>query len=87
MRRALLVLAVLVLLAAGAAGQSVNPATLRPENLRFRVVANEPLSGGNTIVPGTQVWIVRDMRAGHCFTLFFIGTSSAVTGPAACPEK
>jgi hypothetical protein len=65
---------------------AINPQSLRPENLRFRVIGNEPISGGNTIVPNTQVWVIKDTKSLQCYTLFFIGNSGSVTGPAACPE-
>jgi hypothetical protein len=64
----------------------IRPESLRPENLRFRVMGNEPLSGGNTIVPNTQVWVIKDTKSQQCYTLFFIGATGGVTGPATCPE-
>ena len=65
---------------------AVHPDLLRPERLRFRLLGNEPISGGNTIVPNSQVWVIRDTKSGACFTVFLIGASSSVAGPMACPD-
>lgn len=58
-----------------------------PEQLRFRLVGDEPIAtaDGRSIVNGHKVLVFRDTGSARCYVAFIAGTSISATGPAACP--
>ncbi len=58
-----------------------------PEQLRFRLVGDEPIATGDgrSIVNGYKVLVFRDTGSARCYVAFIAGVSISATGPAACP--
>lgn len=53
----------------------------------FRLLAEDGIMRPDqpSYVAGTKVWTVADTRTGQCYVLFLVATSTAVSGPVACP--
>jgi hypothetical protein len=58
-----------------------------PEQLRFRLVSDEPIATGDarSIVAGYTVMVFRDTARGQCYIAFVSGAAISATGPSACP--
>lgn len=62
--------------------------TIKPETLRFRLVAYEPIAApdGKSAVNGWQIAVFRDAKAGdQCYIAFLSGSAMSMTGPGICP--
>ena len=62
-------------------------AIVKPEQLRFHIVGDEPLAtpDGRNFANGWKVFVLRDMKADQCYVSFVAGSAMSTTGPAACP--
>jgi hypothetical protein len=58
-----------------------------PEQLRFRLVGDEPIAtaDGRNIVAGYKVMVFRESGSGRCYVTFVAGAQLSATGPSACP--
>ena len=61
--------------------------TPRPEELRFQLLANEPVAAidGRGVVPGVSTLFIRDRATGQCFVAVSLGNSVGLS-PATCAK-
>jgi hypothetical protein len=94
MRLRLLIVGAVIGLAAGLAWPFVMSAraqltqTTAAEQLRFRLVSNEPIASadGKSSKTGWSVSVFKDMRRGEqCYVAFASGSVMSMIGPTVCP--
>jgi hypothetical protein len=86
---AVVVAAILMIIAGrrvGAAPQIVVPSG---EQLRFRLVGDEPIAGpdGRSVLPDWKVLVFEDVKISRCYVTFLHGGSESVAGEIPCADR
>jgi hypothetical protein len=64
------------------------PQARRPEELRYRLIGDEPIAKADLrgVVPGWHAVMVRDQHTGQCYVGFATSASVTLAGPQTCSE-
>jgi hypothetical protein len=83
----LALLVVLLVALGGLVVQRSTAAQFDPEQLRFRLVGDEPIAGpdGKSTVSGSKVLVFRDMKRNECFVTFVLPSGTSTVSAGVCP--